>query len=91
MLGVGWEDLTGRYLLEWMPLHGAKRTTKICRKVRGYVGGALCHFVVEQVYSGAFEESMRWCACAVVAARYCLLVHARLCSVQRILPHRMCG
>ena len=34
--------------------------------VRGCVGGALCHFVVEQgVYSGAFEEEIRWCACAV--------------------------
>ena len=58
MLGVGWEDLTGRYLLEWMPLHRARRTTKIWRKVRGCVGGALCHFVVEQVFRGAFEESM---------------------------------
>ena len=47
----------------------------------------MCHFVVEQVYSGAFEESMRWCACAVMAAGYSLLVHARLCSVQRILPN----
>ena len=49
MLGVGWEDLTGRYLLEWMPLHRARRTTKIWSKVRGCVGGALCHFVVEEV------------------------------------------
>ena len=29
----------------------------------GCVGGAVCHFVVEQVFSGAFEEAMRWCAC----------------------------
>ena len=25
MLGVGWEDLSGRYLLEWMALHAAGR------------------------------------------------------------------
>ena len=43
--------------------------------------------MVEQVFSGAFEEAMRWCACAVVEAGYCVLFHARLCSVQRILPH----
>ena len=43
--------------------------------VRGCVGGALCHFVVEQVFSGAFEEAMRWCACALMASGYCLLVH----------------
>ena len=49
MLGVGWEDLTGRYLLEWMALHRARRRTKIWRKVRGCVGGALRHFVVEEV------------------------------------------
>ena len=24
MLGVGWEDLSDRYLLEWMPLHRAR-------------------------------------------------------------------
>ena len=51
----------------------------------------MCHFVVEQVFSGAFEEAMRWCACAVMDAGYCLLVHARLCSVQRILPRRKCA
>ena len=49
-------------------------------------------FVVEQVFSGTFEEAMRWCGCAVMEAGYCVLVHARLrCSVQRILPHRMCA
>ena len=83
--------MTGRYLLEWMALHRARRTTKIWSKVRGCVGGALCHFVVEQVYSGALEEAMRWCACAVMEDGYVCLVHARLCSAQRILPHRRCG
>ena len=34
-------------------------------KVRGCVSGALCHFVVEQVFRGAFDEAMHWCACAV--------------------------
>ena len=29
MLGVGWEDLTGRYLLEWMALHGARRGANV--------------------------------------------------------------
>ena len=86
MLGVGWEDLSGRYLLEWMPFaHG--NTDSCCwRKVRGCVCGAVCHFVVEQVFSGAFEAAMRWCACALMEAGYCVLVHARVCSVQRILP-----
>ena len=37
-------------------------------KVRGCVYGAVCHFVVEQVFSGAFEEAMRWCACVVMDA-----------------------
>ena len=46
----------------------------------------MCHFVVAQVFSGAFEEAMRWCACMVMQPGYCVLVHARLCSVQRILP-----
>ena len=30
-----------------------------------------CHFVVEQVFSGAFEEAMRRCACALMEAEYC--------------------
>ena len=51
----------------------------------------MSHFVVEQVFSGAFEEAMSWCACALMEAGYCLLVHARLCSILRILPHRKCG
>ena len=25
MLGVGWEDLSGQYLLEWMPLQTTRR------------------------------------------------------------------
>ena len=29
MLGVGWEDLTGRCLLEWMPLHRARRAANV--------------------------------------------------------------
>ena len=56
----------------------------------GCVGGAVCHFVVAQVFSGAFEEAMRWCACVVMAAGYWLLVHARPCSVQRTFLHRWC-
>ena len=44
----------------------------------------MSHFVVEQVFSGAFEEAMRWCACAVKEAGYGVRVDARLCSVQRI-------
>ena len=30
-------------------------------EVRGSVCGAVCHFGVEQVFSGAFEAAMRWC------------------------------
>ena len=51
----------------------------------------MCHFVVKQVFRGAFEEAMRWCSCALMATGHCLLVHARLCSIQHILPHRKCG
>ena len=51
----------------------------------------VCHFVVEQVFSRGFEEAMRWCAWALMEAGYCVLVDARLCSVQRILPRSKCG
>ena len=51
----------------------------------------MCHLVVEQVFSGSFEEAMRWCACAVLEAGYCALVHARLCSAKRMLPRRECA
>ena len=50
----------------------------------------MCHFVVEQVFSGAFEEAMRWCACALMEAGCGWLVHGRACSVQRIWPRREC-
>ena len=72
-------------------MHTARRTTKSWRKVRGCVGGALCHFGVGEVFSGAFEEAVRGCAWAVMEAGYVVLVHARLCSVQRILPSSKCG
>ena len=68
-----------------------KTGSQCWRKARGCVGGAPFHFVVEEVFSGAFEEAMRWCAWAVMAAGYCLLVHARLSSVQRILRRSECG
>ena len=38
-------------------------------------------FVVEQVFSGPFEEATRWCACALMETGYCLLVHVRLCRI----------
>ena len=57
----------------------------------GCVGGTLCHFVVEQVFSGAFEEAMRWCACEMMASGGFVLVHAGLCSVQLRLPRRKCA
>ena len=40
-----------------------------------------CDFVVEQVFSGAFEEAMRWCAWALMESGYCVVVHSRLCSI----------
>ena len=49
------------------------------------------HFVVEQVFSGALDEAMSWCTWALMEAGYCVVVHARLCSVQRILPNRKCA
>ena len=45
--------------------------------------------MVEQVFSGAFEEAMH--CCTVMESGYCVLVHARLRSVQRILPYRRCA
>ena len=60
-------------------------------EVRGCVCGAVCHFVVEQALSSAFEEAMRWYAWAVVETGYFVLLHARVCSVQRILPRKECG
>ena len=41
----------------------------------------MSRLVLEQVFSGAFEEAVRWCAWALMEAGYCLVVHARLCSV----------
>ena len=51
----------------------------------------MCHLVVEQAFSGWFAQAMRWCACALMEAGYCWLVHARVSSVQGILPHRRCA
>ena len=51
----------------------------------------MCRFVVEDVFSGVFEETMRWCGWALMEVGYCVLVHGRLCSVQRILPHSKCA
>ena len=90
MLGVGSEDLGGQYLLEWMALHMARRAANVVGR-SGCVGGTLCHFVVEQEFSGAFEEAMRWCACEMMASGGFVLVHAGLCSVQCILPNRECA
>ena len=50
----------------------------------------MCHFVGEEVFGGAVEEAMRWGACAFMDSGYSLLVHARLCSVQRILRRSEC-
>ena len=91
MLGVGSEDLGGQYLLEWMALHMARRAANVVGRSGGYACGPLCHFVVEQVFSGASEQAMRWCACELMAAGCCVLVHARRCSVQRVLPNRKCA
>ena len=48
-------------------------------------------FGVKQVFSGAFEAAMRGCAWGVMEGVYCLVVDARLCSVQRILPRSKCA
>ena len=40
----------------------------------------MCHFVCEEVLSGAFEEVLRWWAWAVRLAGYSVLVHGRLCG-----------
>ena len=61
------------------------------RLSRGSAGRALCHFVREQVFSGVFEQAICCHECAGMTAGYCVMVHARLCSVQRLLPHRKCA
>ena len=76
---------------EWMALHMARRAANAVGRSGGYACGPLCHFVVEQVFRGAFEEAMRWCAWELMEAGCCVLVHARLCSVQLILPRRKCA
>ena len=61
-------------------------------EVQGSCRWSSASFVlVEQVFSGAFEEAMRWCACTVMDAGYCLVVHARLCRIQRTLPRSKCA
>ena len=72
--------MSGGYLLEWMALHTARQAANVGGRCV-VVHVEQCDFVVEQVFSGAFEEAMRWCAWALMEAGYCLLVHARLCSV----------
>ena len=72
-----------------MPLHAARRAANVGG--RSGVGGAVCHFVCEEVFSGAFEQAMRWSARALMETRYDLVVDARLCSVERILAHRRCA
>ena len=51
----------------------------------------MCHFVCEEVFSGAFEEAMHSFAYVVIEAGYCVLVHARLCSLRHVLARRMCA
>ena len=55
------------------------------------VGGGVCHLVREDLFIGAFEEAMRWCAWALTEPGYCVLVHGRLPMVQRILRCSKCG
>ena len=74
-----------------MPLQTARQAANVGGEVRCCVGGAVCHFVVEQVFSGAFEEAIRWCGCGVMETGHSFVVHARLCSVQRMSPNRMCA
>ena len=69
----------------------ARQVANVVGRSGGCVCGALCHFVVEHVSSGGFQEAIGLFACAAVAPGYCLVVHARLCSVQCILPNRMCA
>ena len=84
--GFGWPIFVGVDACAFTKTRG-----ECWRKVRGCAGGAACHFVFEQVFSGGFEEAMSWCACALMEVGYCALVHARLRSVQRILPRSKCA
>ena len=83
--------MSGGYLLEWMALHTARRAANVVGRSGVVYVEAVCHFMFEQVFSGAFEEAMRWRAWGLMDIAYCLVVHARLCSVRRILPHSKCA
>ena len=48
-------------------------------------------FCVKPVFSGAFEEAMRWCKREAMEAGYGSLNPARLCSAQRIFPLSKCA
>ena len=52
-----------------MALHTGRRAANIVG--RSGVAHVVRCFVVEQVFSSAFEEAMRWCACGVMEAGYC--------------------
>ena len=69
----------------------ARRAANVVGRSGACVCGALCHFVVEQVLSGAFEEAMPCYARALMVAGYGVLVHARVCSVKRLLPRSQCA
>ena len=64
MLGVGWEDLSGRYLLEWVALHMARRAAN--------VGGRSGVVYVEQCVIWVLGRYL-----VVCLSKRCAGVHAR--------------
>ena len=73
-----------------MALHTGRRAANVvgrCGVVYREASEVECWELITQIFSGAFEEAMRWCAWGVMDVRYCLLVHSRMRSVQRILRH----
>ena len=81
---------------EWLIFVGVDgfaygKTGSYCwRTGRGCVCGAMCDFVVEQVFSVAFEKAIRCCGCVVMETGHSAVVHPRLCSVQRMSPNSKC-
>ena len=61
--GLAWEIFVGVDAFGY-----GKTGSYYWRKVRGCVGVALCHCVHEEVFIGACEEAMGWCACAGMEA-----------------------
>ena len=80
--------------LRHVPRHARRQYAK--KIVDAYPGAAQAEHCVplcvsRYCFSGALEQARHSRACAVMEAGDCVLVHARLRSIQRILPRSKCA